>query len=194
MPKNYVLIDYENVQPDSISALDRDDVHILIFMGASQTKVNVEIAMLAQKMGTRAEYIKICGNGNNALDFHIAYYLGELTNSDPKGYFHIVSKDTGFDPLIQYLTDKKIKVCRSKAIADIPILQRQPATENKTLLVIERLAKVGSSKPRTMKTLGSTINALFNKELSEKEITAIINDLKKARVLEINQSKVNYLK
>jgi len=51
-------------------------------------------------MGERAEYVRISGNGSNALDFHIAFYIGQLAAHEPDAYFHIISKVTGFDPLI----------------------------------------------------------------------------------------------
>ena len=48
--------------------------------------------------GENGQYVKISGNGKNALDFHLAYYVGELATNDPEVYFHVISKDTGFDP------------------------------------------------------------------------------------------------
>lgn len=73
---NYVLIDLENVQPASLAGLEADFFKVLIFVGASQTKIPFELASAAQRLGERASYIKIAGNGINALDFHIAYYIG----------------------------------------------------------------------------------------------------------------------
>ena len=49
------------------------------------------------------ELVRLTEPGKNALDFHIAYYLGQLALKEPDAFFHIVSKDTGFDPLIQHL-------------------------------------------------------------------------------------------
>jgi hypothetical protein len=40
-----------------------------------------------------------------------------------EAYFHIVSKDTGFDPLIQHLKAKKILASRSKDVTEIPIVK-----------------------------------------------------------------------
>jgi hypothetical protein len=51
-----------------------------------------------QALGAKAQYVKISGNGSNALDFHIAFYIGHLGAVDPTAYFHIISKDAGFDP------------------------------------------------------------------------------------------------
>lgn len=112
MKKNYVLIDYENVQPTAIEALEHENFHVIVFVGASQSKVTYEVASVLQRMGDRASYIKISGSGSNALDFHIAYYIGRLAAKEPEAYFHIVSKDTGFDPLLQHLKSKKISASR----------------------------------------------------------------------------------
>lgn len=73
MRRNIVLIDFESVQPDSIEALNHEHFHVLLFCGANQSKVAFEIAATLQKLGPRAEYVKISGVGPNALDFHIAY-------------------------------------------------------------------------------------------------------------------------
>src|SRR6185503_11601280 len=103
MRTNYVLIDFENVQPSSLEQLDHDHFKVFVFVGAHQGKVPFELAASLQQLGDRAQYIKISGNGPNALDFHIAYYIGRLAATDPAAYFHIISKDEGFDLLIQHL-------------------------------------------------------------------------------------------
>jgi len=126
MRKNYVLIDFENVQPESLAALQHDHFEIKIFLGATQTKISFEIAQAMQTMGPRAEYIKMGGTGSNALDFHIAYYIGHLSVKEPTAYFHIISKDTGFDPLIAYLKTKNISVAREADIGDIPLVKATP--------------------------------------------------------------------
>ena len=87
----------------------------------NQTKVPLEIAAAMQKLGPRAQYIRITGVGRNALDFHIAYYVGRLTAEDPSTIFHVVSRDKGFDPLIQHLKAHKFLAFRSESVAGIPI-------------------------------------------------------------------------
>ena len=72
MRTNYVFIDFENVQPESLGLLEHEHFKLFVFVGAGQTKLPFEIAASLQRLGPRAEYIKISGNGSNALDFHIA--------------------------------------------------------------------------------------------------------------------------
>lgn len=194
MKKNYVLIDYENVQPQEMAALEREHFSIIVFVGANQAKVSFEVASVLQRMGGQASYVKISGNGSNALDFHIAYYIGQIAAKEPDAYFHIISKDTGFDPLIQHLKSQKIFSGRCKSVSDIPILKIESARtpSERVSAVIENLKQRGTSRPRTVKTLTSTINALFAKALSESELAHVVSELEKKGVIQVNQAKVAY--
>lgn len=84
MANNYLLIDFENVQPESIALLDGLEFTILLFVGAHQSKIPLALATQLQRLGERARYIRIEGNGPNALDFHIAFTIGELARADPR--------------------------------------------------------------------------------------------------------------
>ena len=108
MRPNIVLIDYESVQPAALELLARDHFRVLVFVGATQHKLPFDLVAAAQRLGPRAEYIKIAGVGRDALDFHIAYYVGKLAAADRTEFFHIISKDGGFDPLILHLKEQNI--------------------------------------------------------------------------------------
>lgn len=194
MKTNYVLIDYENVQPEAMAVLEKEHFKVIVFVGANQAKVTFEIASVLQRMGDKAEYVKITGNGSNALDFHIAFYIGQLAAQEPGAYFHIVSKDTGFDPLIQHLKSKKILACRSKAVIDIPIVKaaNSKSPSEKLSVIIGDLQRRGTSKPRTVKTLSSTINSLFQKQLPDQELDSLLNELQKQGVVTVTDTKVSY--
>src|SRR5450759_3842883 len=71
---NVVLIDFENVQPASLQALEHERYRVVVFVGATQVRLPFEIVSAIQRMGDRAEYVRISGTGPNALDFHIAFY------------------------------------------------------------------------------------------------------------------------
>jgi len=120
MRTNYVLVDYENVQPKDIGLLKDGPFKVKVFLGPNQSKVPVTLAAALQPLGDNAEYVLLETAGNNAVDFHIAYYVGVLSSEDPDAYFHIISKDSGFDPLIKHLKGRKIFAQRSTSIADMP--------------------------------------------------------------------------
>ena len=146
-------------------------------------------------MGSKAEYIKISGNGPNALDFHIAFYIGELSAKDPTANFQIISKDSGFDPLIEHLKARKIFAARSPDVSRIlPVKPASPAKPpvEKIEIVLSNLIKLGASKPRTLKAISSAINSFFQNKLSDAEIASLLKTLQTKRKVLIDGSKVTY--
>ena len=206
MRMNYVLIDLENIQPEHLSILAGQNFKVLVFVGQNQSKISFDLVSAVQHLGKNAEYIKIQGNGPNALDFHIAFYIGQFSAENSDSHFHIISKDKGFDPLIKHLESKKIRVHRHKAISEIPLPEPakakkasargpKPASsalqEERLQKIIEFLTARGSAKPRKLKTLSNSINALFSKSLAENELKALIDELAKRGVVIVSSNKTN---
>jgi PIN domain len=196
MRTNYILIDYENVSsPTVLNVLAQGHFKVIVFVGASQPKVAYEVASTLQKLGDRATYIKISSSGSNALDFHVAYYIGQLSVKEPDAYFHIISKDKGFDPLIAHLKEHKIFAFRSSDIPEISVIRSSAAVtvQEKIAIVTSKLQQLNSNKPRTVRTLSSTINSLFQKSLSPEELLKLIQELEKQKMIELSDHKVRYL-
>ncbi len=194
MPSNYVLIDFENVQPKNLSILAAHPFKVFVFIGANQTKLSTDIAVPMQELGDRAKYVKMDGNGPNALDFHIAYYIGELAAADPKGNYHIISKDRGFDPLIRHLKGKNIQVRRESDLAEIPNLRipKKAKKDDKIDAIVKNLTSRGQSRPRKVKTLQNVISNLVSENLDEAGLATLINELKKRKLIVINDGNVKY--
>ena len=194
MKTNYVLIDYENVQPDDIDTLQHEHVRVIVFVGPHQTKIAFEKAAALQRMGANAEYVRLSGGGANALDFHIAFHLGQLTAKDPTAYFHIISKDTGFNPLIEHLKERKLRACRVQTIGEIPILKPvdPKSSPDRVALIVANLQKRGAARPRTVATLSSTISATFQKRLTAQEVSSLVSELKKKGLIKVQGTKVTY--
>lgn len=192
---NYVLIDLENVQPKNIGVLSGHDFKVIVFVGEKQSKISFDLALELQRLGDNAEYIKITGNGPNALDFHIAFYIGEFSQLTPNNYFHIISKDRGFDPLIAHLKTRKIRVQRHKDVIDIPLLKVINATSTKERCdaIVSFLIARGSAKPRKVKTLLNSINSLFQKSLTQEELNQLLQELVKRKAIIItDKTNISY--
>ena len=194
MKNNFVLVDFENVQPKNVSLLSGGKYKIKVFLGANQAKIPLEMARALQTCGPDAKYIQIDGSGKNALDFHIAYYIGRLAAENPDASFHVISKDTGFDPLIKHLKAQKISCQRSKSIADIPLAKilKSDSIPEKLDAVIDNLVRRKTAKPRTLKTLRSTIMALFANQLVEEELDGFIEQLTERGAIRVADGKVHY--
>ena len=191
---NYILVDYENVQPRSWDLLNGLPFKLYLFVGEKQTRVPIELAASLQALGERAEYIRMDGNGPNALDFHIAWYLGKLAEQDPDGYFHIISRDTGFDPLVRHMRGRKLMVSRVKDLIELPLLRISNAKSQheKVDLMVKYLEGRGLARPRRVKTLRNTINAHFQKTLEEDELDELVAELVRRKVVLVDGEKVAY--
>jgi hypothetical protein len=191
---NYLLIDFENVQPTSLELLEGHPFRIVVFVGDHQNRIPLQLARSLQSFGEDGQYVQMAGTGRNALDFHIAFTLGELTSRDADAGYYIVSRDTGFDTLIKTLSGRGLHVSRVKEIADIPLLR---VTNGKTLAekleaVRQNLRSRGSCRPRKVRTLRNTINSLFLKSLTESELDEILKELVKEGHVTIEKENVTY--
>lgn len=130
-------------------------------------------------MGSNIEWIKIDGNGSNALDFHIAYYLGFLTRIDQKSEYIILSKDKGFDPIVRYVVKKNIACRRINSIVEILETTKKPSINQAHMnKVLENLKKIDRAKrPRKRGTLHKHVVSLGKGSMTEKEVTEIIDEL-----------------
>jgi hypothetical protein len=191
---NYVLIDFENVQPRNLELLTTHPFKVFVFVGANQSKVPFDLADSMQLLGNNAKYVKISGSGQNALDFHIAYYIGELVAKDPDAHFHIISKDKGFDQLIKHLKSRKIRIQREKDLAEIPLLRVSSTTssDEKISAIVKNLGGRGQSRPRKVRTLENAINVLFTKKLDKSELSSLVKELQKRKLIVVNQGNVSY--
>lgn len=194
MPTNYVLIDFENVQPKNLNILATNKFNVFVFIGANQSKVPRHVAVAMQALGDKAKYVEIDGSGPNALDFHIAYYVGELSAADPSGSFHIISKDKGFDPLIRHLKGKKIRIRRESDLAEIPDLRIPEKTTTDEMIdaIVKNLIGRGQSRPRKIKTLQNTINSLIAESLDSARLVEIVGELQKRHFIVVDKGNVKY--
>ena len=88
--------------------------------------------MQAQPLGTRFEYVAIKDVQPNAVDFCIAFYLGESLTRDPEAECVVLSKDKkGFDPLVRHLSKERgLKVRRVNSLKEaFPASTKAPASK-----------------------------------------------------------------
>jgi hypothetical protein len=128
---HFILVDFENVQPASLGTLKPGTCRVYIFLGQQQSKVPLDLTKALQPFGADVQYIQIAGNGPNALDFHIAFYIGQLAVLHTDARFTIVSRDAGFDPLIKHIATLKMTCRRVKSLDGAGKVIPMPATSAK---------------------------------------------------------------
>ncbi len=113
MTLTYILVDFENVQPQvaDLGLLRGDDFRVRIFHGVHQNKFDVGMYKALQPLGDKMELVQSDRQGPDVLDFHISFYLGRLLQQNLElqrpaaqaARFFVISKDRGFDSLIVHI-------------------------------------------------------------------------------------------
>ena len=210
-PVNHVFVDFENVHEIDLAVIGSKAVSFTLLLGARQTKLDVSIVEKLLEHAASVQLVRLSSAGKNALDFTLAYYLGRAVTGDPTGYFHIVSKDTGYDPLIEHLRSKHIRVRRHEDFAALtfsgttkspaatpavaaPKPKPQPAPPAKPATldewetqVLEHLRKPSTSRPRSEKKLLSYLVAYLGYKITDAEAAELVKYLSKAGHLVIGE-------
>jgi hypothetical protein len=173
MTSRVLFVDLENVQKIDLSSIPAD-TRVMIFYGITQKKLPEELVVQAQPLGSRLTWVKISGQGPNALDFHIAFYLGQELAHRPKAECAILSRDTGFDPLVRHLQTLGRACRRASSLKDAFPGESPAAADPFTRLIA--LLKKEKARPGKRKGLAGKVKSWFP-HLSEDMRLALIQRL-----------------
>lgn len=189
----HVLIDYENVQPDDLGLISCGTFRVKVFVGPKQSTIRKDVVLAIQRFA--GDFVDVTTVGNNAVDFYIAFYLGKIATVEPDAWLHVISKDTGFDPLIQHLQGNGRYARRSECIGEIPSVKAAEKQKRKKLLTdaINLLDGVEVEKrPATLEALQNSLGAYF-KQVDEHQVEILIQGLKSQRFLAESEGRIQYL-
>jgi hypothetical protein len=191
MINKLLLVDFENVQQVDLSRLDAS-YQVIIFVGASQKNIPIDLVTNAQKLGSRVDWQKVEGNGSNALDFYIAMQLGRVLEKSSNLECIVLSKDKGFEPLLRYLNKVGLKCTRLNSLLELdskPVKSDEPNYQR----VVEVLSKTEKRNlPRRRKTLTQHLSALFQKKLPQSDIDRIIDILFANKLISETNNIISY--
>ncbi|MEM6300051.1 MAG: PIN domain-containing protein [Bacteroidota bacterium] len=198
-----VLIDYENLPNIDLTKAEDDQTEIHIFVGKNQHKIPIEVVMQMQRMGSKAHWVRISGPGKNNLDFHLCFVMGQLHERKPiENQFFVLSKDKGFDSVVNFANEWGRKCYRIEEISQIEnpeaikealkVPKRPQKVSKKLDLILEVLRKQKpQSRPRKLRTFKNFVEANFTPLVEELKIEGIIKELRAAgRVFEENGKMV----
>lgn len=203
----HILIDFENVPPvkgelERLEPLAESlDLHLHLFVGAKHAQApTMELVSAIQPLGKRAAYVQSGGVGKNAADFHLVYYLGEIAAVQPESRFWIISKDSGYDPLIKHLRSAQrtspIAVSRKESLTSllVALLTRNLAKcDARAQSVIHHLFKWPKNRPKTAEALRKVVSTMFKKDnLEESALARLIDDIKETGFVSINANRLHY--
>jgi hypothetical protein len=190
MTHQLLFVDLENVQRLDLSLVP-NTARVLVFYGITQKRLPEDLVVKAQPLGARLKWMKISGQGPNALDFHIAFYLGQELTTNPKSECAILSRDTGFDPLIRHLHAMGHVCRRVGSLKDaFPAPKRTADTDPFARLL--SLLKKEPALPTKLKGLTGKVKSWFPR-LAEGERHALIQRLLKESRVSASGEKLAYV-
>jgi len=195
-PMNHVFVDFENVQKIDLALIGTKTVTFTLLLGSKQTKLDVALVEKLMAHAAAVELIRLTGTGKNALDFTLSYYLGRKVLADPTAYFHIVSKDKGYDPLVEHLKSRGIRVHRhddcseltfSHKAKEAPAKAPPTAADDVLRKVLEHLKKNAANRPKKKATLLSHLKSHLGKDATDGNAVALVEQLKRGGHLSIGE-------
>ncbi len=147
----HILIDYENVQPKSFDGIAKKDCHIWLFLGINQQK-SLPLELVETLLGFNNEnvhIIKMQHAGKNALDFYLSFYLGKISEIDPKADVCILARDSGYDILVEHLNSayEGMNIMRLENVNQLNVAYE--SNEN-TVLGIEEVSLIVENNQEVM--------------------------------------------
>ncbi len=199
-PMNHVFVDFENVPKIDLSLIGNKSIHLTILLGPKQTKLATDLVEKLMEHASSVKMIRLESSGKNALDFTIAYYVGRTTSAHPGSYIHIVSRDTGFDPLVEHLKKRHVRIRRHDSFDTLTFSHNAaapkgeaPKPDDALLRVVAHLKKNAKNRPKKKKTLLGTIQSQLGKDTAEAKAEEVLATLCKEKRLSIgNNESVEY--
>jgi hypothetical protein len=194
-PTKHVFVDFENVCDMDTTLLHDKNITFTLLLGAGQAKLDVGLVEQLLLHSASVQLVRLTTRGKNAVDFALAYYLGQAAAAAPQTAFYIISKDTGFDPLIEHLLSKNMRVLRHTdfaGIADpkpappapVPIPKASPksraASPNGGVSVdhvLAQLKKAPANRPKSRKSLLSYLVAHHGHGMTEATAAKLADQL-----------------
>jgi hypothetical protein len=102
-----------------LSIIGQKSVSLTLLLGPKQTKLDAALVEKLLQHAGSVHLVRLGTAGRNALDFTLAYYVGRAAVLDPAGFFHIISRDTGYDPLIAHLRSNHVRAHRHPDFASL---------------------------------------------------------------------------
>lgn len=156
----HLLIDFENIQPQNLDNLPTEDTHIWLFLGAVHKNLPIELVQSLLRFGERAHLIRLQKTGKNALDFYLSYYLGQITATDPQAAIGILSRDGGYDILVEHIAENQ----QAQSIIRLATLNEVQAAPK--IVNYENFATLSEKQPENTPVTKKTILPIFQAALT----------------------------
>lgn len=181
---NYIFIDFENVHETDWERIVGKPAKVTVILGEQHKSIPTALVKKMLKCAGQVELVETRRTGKNAADFVLAEHIGEQKKADPVGYFHVISKDKGFDALIAHLRDNGVLAARRASFSEIPVLMD---SAERLESIIKYFKGNPKNRPGKRKTLEAQIQGMFGKVLSPEEVASTVEGLVTSKVIKLSK-------
>ena len=193
------LIDYENVHYagwEGIEHLTKED-EVILFYSENASTIPMDLHIKVATSGARLRYIHVEKTGKNYLDFQLSALSGYLVAESGQEEFVVVSKDTGFNAIVDFwnqqdFLDKKIHFARREQIALTSSKKAvaKKAGSKKTVKQTTKKAEPKQTVKQTTKKAEPKQTVKQTTKKAETKATAKKTDTKQAAKTKAEKTKV----
>ncbi len=204
--QTHVLVDWENVQPGEadIRALVPDVTDVWVFHGPHQKKMETHHSAF----GERATRVPIARAGKNALDFHLAFYMGYIASRHPDARFVVLANDHGYGPMVDHAIDLGFA---ARQVGFGPPAPRKPVVQppgtpavveakavaspelDKALAHVQASLRKTTSRPGKEASLATAIRSLLGGNADAERVAAVLSGLLASGTVVIDEAgRVRY--
>jgi len=210
--KSLYCIDFENVGDSGIigiSKLGKDD-EVVIFYGSNNNSISFNSHEMIVLANCQTTIMKCDKSAKNYLDFQLVSFIGMRLGKEQYSKVVIVSKDMGFDSVVDFWSKENVAICRQEAIdASVKSVAKSTATRNRKKPEQKKSEKVSANKSESKmvnkpaspksgnkKTLSESTKkkvrgAVKELELKPTQYTMIYNTILKSKTVEDYQVYIN---
>lgn len=172
----YYFIDYENVNGAGISdtSIMQQGDRVEIFYSDTCKNVSLEIIEQLSQKGIGIGAYGVAIGAKNALDFQLSTYLGYSVAMDRNARFVIVSKDTGFDKVVDFWKSREVSISR---VDTTTVRQKSEPAKETAVTTAKTKAKPKKADGIVQTTKAELIQYLDKNEYDE-ELLQIVNSYK----------------
>ena len=194
MTETVYLIDHENLSKIDLTQVP-GGARAMLFLGANDASVKRTLLTGAVKLGERLKLVEIEGSGKNALDFHIAFYLGEILTRTPTAKCVVLSKDQGFVPLVKHLSARGFNVDQVDELATVKVAKAKsaPAEDPHYAHVLKGLKKQDKrALPHTLEKLQKHVANLVKGRGVDEHVPKLVKRLFKDGLVKEEGTALTY--
>ena len=179
--RHLYLVDFENTKKDGLYGLESldDTSEVIVFFGSQDKSIPIDCHNIIMNANAIVSEIQMEKTNKNYLDFQLATYCGYLIGTNKYSEITIISKDAGFDSIVDFWSKKQISIRRSASIMPlkttkiketetVPVDKETTKVSNKTDVAnkdAKPVAKQSAQKQESKKTTSKNVTESYRKKV-----------------------------